>query len=534
MIRKFFMFFLFCMVFLLFYDTVGLKHDASMLVFRYSISIPFLAAFIGFSFNNNFFYYQQTSLSVTCLVFGMSVVIMETFKAPYPGYGLLLILFLVIFMLDSLFFLNRVGIVMILTIMYTGFLNLFCVTYQNLDNMHTTSPSITDSALKFNLSTIAENFCILQSESEGKELLYHNFLSQNEDYNQGPLDMAIYQNLWTTLENRQQVAPFNSLEQIILIFYFVALLVIPSWVSNYFSRVCFNRVQREYEMEKEGKVAQTRTREFLERLVPASIVPKLSHGKFIADRLDDVSILFVDMVGFTKFSSQLDPDELVMFLNEMYSNFDVVLEKYCLYKVEIIGDALFAVAGAPEDRYDKYHAARCVCAADGLLKEIIKLRNFLEISIRIRVGIHTGSCVAGIVGIKDPRYHLFGITSNYAEKMESTGAAGRVHVSQATMDSITKSGASQGITFTKREIDDLAPLPENASEEKKNKRQETVNNIRVAQSKVGASYFVEVNDEQVMTFPNLLEAKKGNKRAPGIDKEGLAAAVYYNKLETDS
>jgi len=282
----------------------------------------------------------------------------------------------------------------------------------------------------------------------------------------------------------------------------------PSWVSNYFSRVCFNRVQREYEMEKEGKVAQMRTRHFLERLVPASIVPKLSHGKFIADKLDNVTILFVDMVGFTKFSSQLDPDELVMFLNEMYSRFDTVLEKYCLYKVEIIGDALFAVAGAPEERYDEYHAARAVCAGNGLLKEIVKLRDFLEISVRIRVGIHTGGCVAGVVGIKDPRYHLFGVTSSNAEKVESTGAAGRVHVSQATVDSIRESGAMQGITFTKRDAKDLPNLPEDATDEKKAKRQQTIENIDEARSRVGASYFAEVEEEECMAFPDLMQAKK--------------------------
>jgi hypothetical protein len=113
-----------------------------------------------------------------------------------------------------------------------------------------------------------------------------------------------------------------------------------------------------------------------------------------------------------------------------------------------------------------------------------------------------------VVGIKEPRYHLFGITSNYAEKMESTGAAGRVHVSQATVDSITKSGASKGFTFTKREIDDLVPLPEDASEEKKNKRQATIDNISEAKSRVGGSYFAEVDDESVMTFPNLLQESK--------------------------
>mmetsp|Transcript_20925 Transcript_20925/g.43670 ORF Transcript_20925/g.43670 Transcript_20925/m.43670 type:complete len:1240 (-) Transcript_20925:31-3750(-) len=522
-------FFFVMFIALLVYDHFVNNHKNDILLLRYVVSIPILVIFIAFTYHSNFFYFQQTSMSLVCLALGISIVLFETFQAPNPGYGILLILFIVVFQFESLFFLNRTIIVLFLTIMYAISLNMFCVNYNNRcseEDCAQQDETALVHALTLNLSEVANTFCDTQISglTETDDLIYGEFYQYEIDNLETTVGLDVLKPatkkvLWGALEKRQTVAPFPALQQIIIILCFLILLIIPSWVSNYFSRVCYNRVQREYEMEKEGKLAQTRTREFLERLVPASIVPKLSHGKFIADRLDDISILFVDMVGFTKFSSQLDPDELVMFLNEMYSNFDEVLERYCLYKVEIIGDALFAVAGAPEDRYDKYHAARCVCAANGLLKEVIKLRDFLEISIRIRIGVHTGSCVAGVVGIKDPRYHLFGVTSNNAEKMESTGAAGRVHVSKATMDSILEAEASQGIKFIRRDTKDLPDLPETASEEKKAKRQQTINNIEEAKSKVGTSYFAEVDEEQVMTFPNLLEARKGTRRSTKKDKE---------------
>ena len=315
---------------------------------------------------------------------------------------------------------------------------------------------------------------------------------------------AIQAEKWARLQEVQTVTPFAGLGQCIVLFIYVAMLIYPSWVSDYFSRVCFNRVQKEIELERASKIEQEKTVKFLNKLVPASIVPLLSKGKFVANKLNDVTIVFVDMVGFTNFSSQLDPDELVVFLNEMYSRFDVVLDKYSLYKIEIIGDALFAVAGAPEELYDKYHAARAVCAADGLLKEIEALRDFIGIEVRIRIGVHTGSCAAGVVGIKDPRYHLFGVTCANAEKIESSGCAGKIHCSQSTVDSVKKSGAMSGLAFQKRDEGSLVPLQEGASEEEVQGREDTIANIQLARSKVGASYFATISDPGlVVKLPKL-------------------------------
>ena len=175
-------------------------------------------------------------------------------------------------------------------------------------------------------------------------------------------------------------------------------------------------------------------------LLPPSVVNSLQSDDLnFAELYSNITILFVDMVDFTKFSAQLDPDELVMFLNHMYTKFDVVLERFSLYKVEIIGDALFAVSGCPSELADACHASRALCAAHGLLEQIELICEELELDVRIRIGVHSGESVAGVVGSKDPRFHLFGETVNCAEKVESTGKAGQVHCSEATRRSVLES-----------------------------------------------------------------------------------------------
>jgi class 3 adenylate cyclase len=210
-------------------------------------------------------------------------------------------------------------------------------------------------------------------------------------------------------------------------------------------------------LEKDMKRQRDKTMEHLLKLLPKSIVTILQDSnekKIIAEKFDSITILFVDMVGFTNFSAQLEPDELLLFLNHLYSEFDVVLNTFSLYKVEIIGDALFAVAGCPTDLADDLHAARAVCAASGILEACRRISDDLEIPIEIRIGVHTGSVVAGVVGRKDYRYHLFGETVSTAEKVESTGAPGKIHCSEATKQSILKCGTHFDMEFNLRKMPD--------------------------------------------------------------------------------
>ena len=122
--------------------------------------------------------------------------------------------------------------------------------------------------------------------------------------------------------------------------------------------------------------------------------------------------------------------EVVTFLNAMFSTFDRILDKYGIHKVEVLGDAFFVVGGCPIACDD--HAERCVNAALEMLAHMPVLRVFAGADISMRVGVHTGPVMAGVVGSKDPRYHLFGATVPMANSMESTGEPGQVHVSWAT------------------------------------------------------------------------------------------------------
>jgi class 3 adenylate cyclase len=180
---------------------------------------------------------------------------------------------------------------------------------------------------------------------------------------------------------------------------------------------------------------ERRSMALLANMLPLSIVKQLTEGReLIADQFDMVTVLFTDLKGFTEFASRLDPKDLVTFLNIMYTQFDLITDKYGLYKVEIIGDAYFVVGGCPEPCEDS--AERCTAAALELIGVMPVLREIAGVDIRMRVGIHCGPTIAGVVGTKDPRYHLFGETGTYAMLMENTGIPDQVHMSDACRNRI--------------------------------------------------------------------------------------------------
>eukprot|EP00930_Biecheleria_cincta_P047771 TRINITY_DN33189_c0_g1_i1.p1 TRINITY_DN33189_c0_g1~~TRINITY_DN33189_c0_g1_i1.p1 ORF type:complete len:1137 (+),score=193.16 TRINITY_DN33189_c0_g1_i1:55-3465(+) len=165
-----------------------------------------------------------------------------------------------------------------------------------------------------------------------------------------------------------------------------------------------------------------------------------SNSNIIAESYEDVTILFTDMKGFTAFSSKLDPAELARFLNSMFSAFDEILQRFGLFKVEVIGDAYFVVSGAPETEENRNFSAaeHAAFAAEAALAMVNVLGNICEdSSVCIRVGLHSGSVVGGVVGRKDPRFHLFGNTVELANRMEEYSEPNRVHLSSDTHRHLT-------------------------------------------------------------------------------------------------
>jgi len=196
------------------------------------------------------------------------------------------------------------------------------------------------------------------------------------------------------------------------------------------------RLQRAREELVEKNAALEAERAKSERLLlnvlPAQIASRLKAegDRTIADGFDEVTVLFADLVGFTNLSSRTEPGPLVSMLDGVFTAFDGLAEEAGAEKIKTIGDAYMAAAGLPEERPD--HAAVMARMALGLRESLEILNEERGTSLRIRVGLHTGPVIAGVLGTKKFQYDLWGDTVNTASRMESHGEPGRIQVSEAT------------------------------------------------------------------------------------------------------
>lgn len=172
----------------------------------------------------------------------------------------------------------------------------------------------------------------------------------------------------------------------------------------------------------------------LAKILPKHVVQLVSDGVSpIAEDYADVTVVFTDLQGFTAFSSRISPGELVELLNMLYSAFDETILDWGLHKVEVIGDAYFISSGCPIEDSNlspDQHAMRAVEVALALQRIVPAVCD--DGSVHMRCGIHTGNVIAGVVGKKGPRFHLFGPNVEYANRMESTGVPGKVQISFST------------------------------------------------------------------------------------------------------
>ncbi|XP_048473290.1 guanylyl cyclase C [Rhincodon typus] len=171
-------------------------------------------------------------------------------------------------------------------------------------------------------------------------------------------------------------------------------------------------------------------------LLPKPVVISLkTTGQVKAELFEEVTIYFSDIVGFTTICKFSTPMEVVDMLNNMYKNFDHILDNHDVYKVETIGDAYMVASGLPR-RNGNRHAVDIARMALDILNFMgsFELPHLPDLPIWIRIGIHSGPCAAGVVGTKMPRYCLFGDVVNTASRMESTGLPLRIHVNQSTVN----------------------------------------------------------------------------------------------------
>ncbi|XP_022796077.1 atrial natriuretic peptide receptor 1-like [Stylophora pistillata] len=187
---------------------------------------------------------------------------------------------------------------------------------------------------------------------------------------------------------------------------------------------------------------KAKTDELLYRMLPKSVAEELKRGQPVtAETFDWATLFFSDIVGFTKLASESTPLQIVDLLNDLYTCFDEIIDMHDVYKVETIGDAYVVSSGLP-NRNGIRHAGEISNMSLDLLSAMttFKIRHVPGKQLQLRIGIHTGPVVAGVVGLKMPRYCLFGDTVNYASRMESSGLALRVHVSPECKEVLDKLG----------------------------------------------------------------------------------------------
>ena len=170
-------------------------------------------------------------------------------------------------------------------------------------------------------------------------------------------------------------------------------------------------------------------------VLPASIADKLKKNcGVIAERFEDVSVLFADIVGFTPMSARMSPGELVGLLNRIFSGFDELAERHGLEKIKTIGDAYMVAGGLPDPRPD--HLERMIDAAIAMQQAITE-PSLGDGTLRLRIGIHVGSVIAGVIGIRKFIYDIWGDTVNTASRLESHGIPGRIQVSEEVYQRIS-------------------------------------------------------------------------------------------------
>ncbi|NEO25429.1 MAG: adenylate/guanylate cyclase, partial [Kamptonema sp. SIO4C4] len=195
--------------------------------------------------------------------------------------------------------------------------------------------------------------------------------------------------------------------------------------------------QKRKEAEEALRVEQQKSEQLLLSILPQKIAKRLKQVKqSIAEQFNEATILFADIVGFTQLATQIKPIELVDFLNTIFSKFDAMAEAMGVEKIKTVGDAYMLAGGLPVEREDHVSAIANMALAmqDTIQSYSMAIDNNnsqSHLQFQIRMGIHTGPVVAGVIGTSKFTYDLWGDTVNVASRMESTGEPGKIQVTEA-------------------------------------------------------------------------------------------------------
>ena len=212
--------------------------------------------------------------------------------------------------------------------------------------------------------------------------------------------------------------------------YFAAILLSMLFIfcmvyyAFYQAQLAEDALEREYEYSEK----------LLSNMLPASIAAQLKRnpGQTIADKHEDVTILFADIVGFTPRAQDQTATDLVKFLNTLFIRFDGLATKHKLEKIKTIGDAFMVAGGMPDPQPD--HAVRVARMALDMMTETQMYAEETGESLDLRIGIHTGPVVAGVIGSQKPFYDVWGDTVNTAARLETYGTNGQIQVTAETKE----------------------------------------------------------------------------------------------------
>lgn len=177
----------------------------------------------------------------------------------------------------------------------------------------------------------------------------------------------------------------------------------------------------------ELKIERERSERLLRNMLPDSVATRIKDGETIAD-LHQATVVFIDIAGFTAFARDRSASEVVSVLDQIFRSFDEVTRRHGLEKIKTIGDGYLAAAGLPIAQID--HVDRAVIMALNIVAIIPALTGALGTNFGVRLGVHSGPVLAGVIGADKPFYDIWGDTVNVAARLEKYGAEGKVHVSE--------------------------------------------------------------------------------------------------------
>lgn len=192
-----------------------------------------------------------------------------------------------------------------------------------------------------------------------------------------------------------------------------------------------------YRTNKIIESEKNRAEDLLHNILPEEIGEELKeHGKVKAKRFDSVTVMFTDFISFSRYSEHIEPEKLVQSVDYYFSKFDEIMDKHGLEKIKTVGDAYLCAGGLPYP--SENHAVNMIHASKDILRVIEDSKNIKSdiISFDIRIGIHTGAVVAGVVGSKKFAYDIWGDTVNVASRMETNAEKNHINISQSTYELI--------------------------------------------------------------------------------------------------